>query len=175
MFGRAIVMLVWVAGWNASAANLEIDVTLSPAGSYKAQTKQIQGMAYKTADGVETSDVQIDLRTLTTGIGLRDQHTRERLLVSKFPEAKLIKARGKNGKGTATIEVKGMKLDVAGTYTVDGKTLKAQFPVKLSDLKIEKVRYMGIGVKDIVVVNIELPVGDAPTRAAANTSNKAKK
>jgi hypothetical protein len=52
----------------------------------------------------------------------------------------------------------GETKDFAGTYDVDGSTLKAQFPVKLSELKITDVRYMGVGVKDEVVIHVELPI-----------------
>ncbi|MBX3020230.1 MAG: YceI family protein [Bdellovibrionales bacterium] len=164
-----ILWTVLCCGSYSFAANVEIDVTLSPAGSYKATTKKVTGSAWKTADGgVAAENVAIDMRTLSTGIGLRDKHTKEHLMVGKFPQAKLVKASGKDGKGTATIEIKGMKVDVAGTYKVDGNTLHAEFPMQLSNLEIKDVRYMGVGVKDTVKVHLEIPLTDAPQRAAAS-------
>src|SRR5262245_1631040 len=128
------LMAILASGSMAFAANVEIDVTLSPAGSYKAVTKNVSGTAYKTSDGgVAAENVMIDLRTITTGVGLRDKHTKEHLLVSKHPQAKLVKASGKEGKGTATIEVRGKKINVSGTYKIEGKNLKAEFPVNMSE------------------------------------------
>ncbi len=102
--------------------------------------------------------MSIDLRTITTGLTLRDKHTKERLRVDQYPSAKLVKAVGKDGQGEATIMVSGKTLEVKGTYKVDGQNLRAEFPMKLSQLDITGVRYMNVGVKDDVVVRIELPI-----------------
>ncbi len=138
--------------------SLEIDVNLSPAGSYKAKTTNVEGSAQKTDAGVSAEGIIVDLDTLKTGIGLRDKHTKDRLLTSKYPKAKLVKATGKDGKGEGLIEVRGKKQKVQGTYKVEGETLKAEFPMKLSDLDIKDVRYMGVGVKDTVVVHVTVPL-----------------
>lgn len=138
--------------------SLAIDVTLSPAGSFKIETGKVTGFAYKNGESIEARNVTIDLRTIATGVSLRDKHTKDRLMVSQFPEAKLVSASGKDGKGQAVIELKGKKQKVEGTYIVSGNKVKAKFPMKLADLSIKDVRYMGIGVKDTVMVNIELPL-----------------
>jgi hypothetical protein len=143
----------------AFASSFAADVKLSPAGSFKAQTKKVEGFAYKTSDGgVAAENVMIDLRTITTGVSLRDKHTKEHLLVQKYPEAKLIKASGKGGKGKATIQIRGKTREVSGTYKVSGDHLTAEFPMNLTDIDIKDVRYMGIGVKDLVNVTIEVPL-----------------
>ncbi len=155
-----------------ASGSLEIDVTLSPAGSYKAKTSAVEGKAHKTADGVAAENITADLSTLKTGIGLRDKHTKEHLLASKYPKAKLISASGKNGKGEATIEVRGKKQKVKGTYTIDGDKLKAEFPMNLPDLDIKDVRYMGVGVKDTVVVHVTVPLEAEGKRATASKKKK---
>lgn len=172
-FTAAITFLVLTVGSTSFAAGVDIDVTLSPAGSYKATTKKVSGTAYKTADGgVAAEGITVDLRTITTGIGLRDKHTKEHLLVQKHPEAKLVKATGKDGKGTAEIEIRGKKITVAGTYKVDGNNLKAEFPVQLSSLDINDVRYMGVGVKDTVTVHVDVPLAAAPAKRAGAAAKK---
>lgn len=145
-----------------------VDVKLSPAGSFKAETSKVQGHAYKKGNGVAAENVLIDLKSIKTGIGLRDKHTKERLMVDKFPHAKLIKAEGQGGKGTATIEIKGIKQEVSGTYKIQGNMLQASFPVNLSNLDIKDVRYMGVGVKETVMINVNLPLQDGPKRATAS-------
>lgn len=143
---------------SAQNAGVVVDVKLSPAGSFKAETSKVKGSAVKTADGVKAENVEVDIQSIKTGIDVRDKHLKQRLLVDKFPTAKLIKAEGKDGKGTATVEVKGMKKDVTGTYKVEGDTLIASFKMSLSDLEIKDARYMGVGAKDEVIVNITLPI-----------------
>ena len=166
---KGVLALLFAASLTANAdGKLEIGVKLSPAGSFKAETAKVQGHAYKTADGVAADDVVIDLRSLKTGIGLRDKHTKEHLLVQKYPEAKLVKATGKDGKGSAIIEIRGKKQKVEGTYKIEGNMLKAQFPMNLPDLDITDVKYMGVGVKDTVMVNLELPIKDGASRSTAS-------
>ncbi len=140
------------------AQSLEIDVRLSPAGSFKAVTKKVKGAAKVTGGQATADEVLVDLRALSTGIGLRDKHLKDRLLVDKHPIAKLVKAQGQGGKGTATLEIKGQKQEVKGTYEVKGKNLHAEFKMKMSDLGINDVRYMGIGAKDEVTVSVVLPL-----------------
>lgn len=142
----------------ANASSADIEVALSPAGHFTAQTQKVQGSAYKTADGVAAENITVDIGSLSTGIGLRDKHLKERLEYKKFPQAKLVKAIGKNGQGKANLQVKGKSVQVSGTYTVSGNTLKAEFPMSLSALEIKDVKYMGIGAKDQIIVKISVPL-----------------
>lgn len=154
---KSILMIMLFCTESVFAQSLEIDVKLSPAGSFQATTKKVKGAAQVSGNQATAEGVLVDLRSLTTGISLRDKHLKERLGVDKHPMAKLIKAEGKGGKGTATLEIKGQKLNVSGTYEVSGGRLKAQFKMKMSDLGINDVRYMGVGAKDEVTVSIEVP------------------
>jgi hypothetical protein len=167
----AYIFSATLIGSTAFANSVQIDVALSPAGSFKAETRKVTGSAHRTADGIEAEGVVIDMKSLTTGISLRDKHTKEHLLVDKYPQAKLVKATGRNGKGKATIEVRGKTQEVAGTYTIEGNMLKAEFPMKLSDLDIQGVRYMAVGVKDEVKVHIELPLSQG-RRGTASVKRK---
>ena len=90
-------------------------------------------------------------------MGLRDKHTQEHLQTDKFPEAILVKGEGENGKGTGTIRIHGIEKSVEGTYKVAGNTITATFPIKLSDFGIDKIKYMGVGVKDDAVINVTVP------------------
>lgn len=159
----------------AHAKDLEIAVTLSPAGSYVARAKVTSGSWYQTPDGgVAAKDVTVDLKSLNTGITLRDKHTKERLKVSEHPEAKLQKASGKDGQGTATLALRGQTLDVKGTYEIIDNKLVAKFPVNIKELGINDAKYMGVGVKDVVNVTLEIPKGAAPAGEGGAAPAKAK-
>lgn len=155
-----IVFSLLILSSAVSVASVKIDVTLSPAGSFVAQTKNVTGYAYKTSAGVAAENIEVDINSLKTGIELRDKHLKERLLVSKFPKAILTKAVGKNGKGKANIEIKGIKKIYSGKYEIEGSKLKATFEIQLPDLKIEDVNYMGVGVDDKITVQITVPLKD---------------
>lgn len=143
---------------NAQNTGAVIDVKLSPAGSFKAETAKVKGHATKSGDTVTAENIEVDINSIKTGVDLRDKHLKERLLSDKYPVAKLIKAEGKGGKGKATVEVKGIKKEVTGTYKVSGNTLQAQFKMSMTDLEIKDTKYMGVGAKDEVMVTITVPI-----------------
>lgn len=142
----------------AQASDVKVDVTLSPAGSFVAETTKVKGSAYQTPNGIAARDIEVDLNSLSTGIGLRDKHLKNHLQVSKYPIAKLSAAIGKNGQGKALIEIKGVKKQVAGTYSINGHQLNAEFKVHLPDLGLTDMSYMGVGVDDDVTIHVTLPI-----------------
>jgi polyisoprenoid-binding protein YceI len=144
----------------AIASEVKVDVTLNPAGSFVAQTTKVKGFAYKTAKGIAAKNIEVDLKSITTGVGLRDKHLKKRLDVAKFPTAKLSVAQGKDGKGQAIVEIKGMKKKVSGTYKIEGSNLNAEFKMHLPDLDIKDINYMGVGVDDDVTVHVLIPIAN---------------
>jgi polyisoprenoid-binding protein YceI len=117
----------------------------------------------------------VDLRTLDTGIGLRNEHLRENYLevdkAPRFDTATLseIDLDGLNpdapeGKGTFTgvLTLHGVTQRVDGAVDVRqtgaGLRVKASFPVELPAYGIRKPRYLGIGVKDTVQVEVAFAV-----------------
>lgn len=138
----------------------KIGFKLSPTGSFTATTKTINGTAKKNADGsVEASKIEIPLDTLDTGIALRNEHMREKHLeTKKYPNAIVTEAKGKDGKGTAMLEVHGVKKPISGTYEIDGKELVVKFPVNVGDFNVGKIRYMGVGVKEEAQVEARIPM-----------------
>lgn len=138
----------------------KIAFKLSPTGSFTATTKTINGTAKKNKDGsVEASKIEIPLDSLDTGIALRNEHMKTKHLeTSKYPNAIITEAKGKDGKGTAMLEVHGVKKPITGTYKIDGSDLVVNFPVNVSDFNVGKIRYMGVGVKEEAVVDAHIPI-----------------
>ena len=170
-----LLMTLVVTGFlsiNAKAQSVAIDVTLKPAGSFTAKTSKVKGVAYQSGDTVTAENILVDLRSIDTGIALRDKHTKERMMVDKYPVAKLVKATGKGGKGKATLQIKGTTQEVDGTYKIEGGNLVAQFKMLASKIDITGVKYMGVGVSDEVTVNVTVPVkeGVAPTASTAKAN-----
>lgn len=143
---------------GAMAQSVVLDVVLNPMGDFKGKTSEIKGEAIVKGDEVLAENIVVNLKNLKTGVELRDKHTQKHLETSKFPEAVLISAKGKGGKGTGKIKIRGIEKDISGIYKVDGKVLKAKFKLKLSDFGIEDINYMGVGVEDEVTLNVTLPV-----------------
>lgn len=143
---------------TAFAQQATVDVSLRPAGSFKATTSDIKGFAVQKGDKVEASNIAVALKNLKTGISLRDEHTRKHLEVSKHPEAVLVSATGQGGRGEGIVRIKGIEKKVSGTYKIEGNNLNASFPVKFSDFNITGIKYMGVGVDDNGMINVSVPL-----------------
>ncbi|MFZ3231310.1 MAG: YceI family protein [Pseudobdellovibrio sp.] len=146
----------------ADQKNLKVYVTLFPAGDFIAETNDITGAAELVSPTeVKAKDIKINLKSLKTGMETRDDHAKNKYLeVQKFPEAILISAIGKNGKGAGVLKIHGKETKVDGTYTLvdNNKFLKAVFKTKLSSFDIKEINYKGIGVDDEIKVEITVPV-----------------
>lgn len=135
-----------------------VDVVLHPAGSFKAKSAEVKGSVKKVGDKFVAENISVGLKNITTQISLRDKHTKKYLEVEKFPEAVLVSGEGKGGKGTGVIRIKGIEKPIQGTYEVKATTFTATFPLKLSDFKIEGIKYMGVGVDDKVTLHVSVPI-----------------
>ncbi len=151
-----LVLLFAVQAFAESEA--VVDVVLTPAGSFKAKTGQVTGFAEKNGDAVSAKNILVDLKSLKTGISVRDEHTLKYLEAEKFPQAVLVSATGKNGQGEGLLKIKNIEKKVSGKYEIKGSELIAEFPVKLSEFEIKGIRYMGVGVKDEVKLHIVVPL-----------------
>jgi polyisoprenoid-binding protein YceI len=124
-------------------------------------------------NNVLKGQVQFDLETLQTHLALRDRHMKEKYLQTKeHPTATLTDVKitlpdgwGKTVKEatavpfTADLDLHGVKKAITGTVdlkSADQKVqLKAQFPVKLSEYKIDIPSFMGVTVAEDVKVFVD--------------------
>ncbi|BEV68920.1 YceI family protein [Bdellovibrio bacteriovorus] len=156
-FVAALIVTMGVST-AAMAQSVVMDVVLNPMGDFKGKTSDVKGQAVVNGDEVSAENIVVNLKSLKTGVELRDKHTQKHLETEKFPEAVLLSAKGKGGKGTGKIKIRGVEKDISGVYKVEGKTLKAKFKLKLSDFGIEDINYMGVGVEDEVTLAVTVPV-----------------
>lgn len=154
----AVLFITLGLSFNAFAQSATVDVVLNPMGDFKAKTSDVKGFATVTGDEVSAKDIVVNLKSLKTGVELRDKHTQKHLDTTKFPEAVLISATGKGGKGTGKIKIRGKEQDITGTYKIVGKTLNAEFKLNLPDFDIKDINYMGVGVEDEITLHVSVPV-----------------
>lgn len=131
---------------------------------------KIKGKGDKLTGDLNVMDKKISgilkfgLDSLKTGIGLRDEHTKEKYLeVAKFPEATLtikdqeLPEPGKSGKISGELNLHGVQKNIETFIEVkDANKAQGQFELNLSDFKIEIPKYMGVTVADTVKVTVEL-------------------
>lgn len=143
------------------AQQVSAEVVLSPMGNFKVVFSEVKGRAVINKDEVFIENTIVNLKSLKTGLELRDKHTLKHLEVDKNPEAILVKATGKGGTGKGVLKFMGTEKEISGKYSLDGDLLKAEFTLKLSDFGISDVNYMGVGVEDDVVIKVNLPATHA--------------
>lgn len=155
-----LTLLITCMPYSALANGSAVaDVSLTPAGDFKAKTEDVEGFAILKGDTVTAENIVVNLKNLKTGLALRDKHAREKYLeVNKYPEITLVKAIGKGGKGKGRIKYRGVEKEVQGTYSIKENSLIANFPMKLSQFNISGIKYMGVGVDDEIKVNVVLPL-----------------
>jgi polyisoprenoid-binding protein YceI len=157
--------------WQAADGDIAVLCPLTVGGSFEAKTSAIAGRLAidQSQPGALSGELQVDLQTLDTGIGLRNTHLREKYLeIGKgegFDRAVLSEIvvsgadlAGGSGKGTfkGVLALHGTRKPVSGEVrlTPAGGHVKvdATFPVQLPDFAIPEPRYLGVGVRDQVQV-----------------------
>jgi polyisoprenoid-binding protein YceI len=169
--------------WQVGQGNVRVICPLTIGGSFEAKTVALRGSVISGANGSQTLDgsLAVDLRTLDTGIGLRNEHLREKYLeVDKgigFETATLsaihltgLSPVAPEGKGSFTgrLTVHGVTKTVTGAVDVrraiERLRVKASFRLDLSDYGIPEPRYLGIGVTNTVQVEVNFDVSTLGTR-----------
>jgi len=132
---------------------LNATVRLTPAGSFQVKTDKISGKVSKKDGGYTSDKLWVKVKSLKTGIDLRDKHLKERLNYKTNSKIEVTKMSAKNGKGKALFEMNGIKKPISFTYTAKETALTASFKINLQDFKVKDLKYMGVGAKDIVEIN----------------------
>jgi polyisoprenoid-binding protein YceI len=161
------------ASWRVGQGEVSVKCPMTVGGSFDATTSALTGMLTTSTarpSGFDGS-LAVDLRTIDTGIALRNDHLKEKYLeVDKgagYEQAVLsdVVLQGLNadlptGKGSfsGSLMLHGVKKTVTGPAEIrqagPGWRVRASFPVNLPDYNIDKPRYLGVGVKDTVQVSV---------------------
>lgn len=174
LIASASVALAQAPGWRVSEGEVAVRCPLTVGGSFQATTRDVTGqLAPDPAQpGRLTGELSVDLRTLDTGIGLRNRHMRDNYLEvgrgDGFERAVLSDITLAGGDAatfagattfTGTLLVHGTRKPVTGRVTLaragDDVRVEAAFPVRLPDFAVPKPRYLGVGVGDEVQVKVK--------------------
>jgi polyisoprenoid-binding protein YceI len=163
-------------------ASVTVKCPLTVGGGFEAATEALSGEVAvdPRKNGAVDGTLIVDLRTLQTGINLRDSHMRENYLeVQKgegFSNAKLsriqldgIDSTHPVGKGRfrGMLLLHGEEREVTGTAEISRAgsrfQVNAVFPVKVSDFNIASPTYLGVGVKNEVKVAVNFQAANKHT------------
>lgn len=138
------------------AASVKVDVQLSPAGSFEIKAPRVRGQVVREGGALKASQLRVAVSSLNSGIELRDEHMKEKLKMSEHPQIVVLNAQGQGGKGTAEIEIAGVKKPIQFTYQEKGRTAEVRFKLSLKDFGIAGISYMGVGVQDTINIVAEV-------------------
>ncbi|MEO8077898.1 MAG: YceI family protein [Acidobacteriota bacterium] len=177
VLGLAGATVVAANTWRVEQGDVHVICPMTVGGSFDAKTTALSGSVTANASGSPSLDgsLAVDLRTLDTGISLRNEHLRENYLeVDKGPgfdtatlseiDLKGFSPDAPEGRGSfaGLLALHGVTKTVTGAVDVrrvgGGLHVTASFPVNLPDYSIRKPRYLGVGVKDIVQVEVAFSV-----------------
>lgn len=153
LFKASWLFAFGLASTASAKQGVVVKVSLFPIGNFDMESDQIEGKGVKTGSSYAAKELKVPLSSLKTGISLRDEHMREKLLEKEHPAIIVRDIVASDGKGTATLTVKGITQPIKFTYKDAGDgTAEATFPVNLPDYKIEGISFKGVGVEDEVQV-----------------------
>lgn len=121
-------------------------------------------------NGLISGEIEFELKSLKTGIDLRDEHLKNKYLeVDKFPTAKVTISSLKlpvkindSFKFSGVLNLHGVSQPIEGSAEVSGAAsaqfIKSEFKINLSQFKIDIPSFKGITVAEEVLVKIETPV-----------------
>lgn len=144
--------------FKAHAGRVEAAVVVNPVGDFTAEFKDIDGFAYVDGNGFKADAFTIPWSKVSTGMSVRDKHTKDYFHADKYPNIEIVQAIGKAGKGAAKLKMNGAEQVVKGTYTKDGNNIVAEFPVILSKFNVNNINFKGAGVQDEVKVKVTVPI-----------------
>lgn len=156
--------------WRIGSGDVKVVCPLTVGGSFEARTGALTGSVTPGPDGYGGS-LQVDLRTLDTGIGLRNSHMRDRYLEvhrgEDFAQAVLSDLRlsqpevaSTGGRTTfrASLLVHGVRREIEGVADLSRRgadvRVQASFPLTLTEFEIPSPRYLGVGVRDRITVHV---------------------
>jgi polyisoprenoid-binding protein YceI len=153
-----VVLAVALMSFIALAeTQVTLYITLTPAGSFNAVNKKVKGNLIKKDGAFTTDKLSLNIENFKTGIDLRDEHLWKHLQASKQPKATLTDLKATAGKGTANLEVAGVKKPINLVYAEKGTEVVAKFQVKASDFALPAAQYLGVGVDDLIKVEAIIP------------------
>jgi len=156
---------------DKSASNVVKFISDAPIENFEGVTSNIDGyLIHRSNDVTATSSLyfEVDLRTLDTGIGLRNRQMRDDYLhTDKFPMAKftgrIVSASeagvGHNVTVRGVMDIHGVKkpMEITGSLAPSGSRLRlrSSFEVKLGDHDIEIPRFMFLKIDETMKLELD--------------------
>ena len=160
--------------WSVAAGDVRVRCRMTVGGSFDAVTSDVSGTLRRETSrtGSYTGELRVDLSTLDTGIGLRNDHLRSSYLeIDRGPAFRHAVLSGlvldeppPAGSGrhetefSGTLTLHGVQRVVEGEAELRRRNgqvqVEAAFSLRLDAFDIPPPRYLGIGVRDTVEIAV---------------------
>jgi polyisoprenoid-binding protein YceI len=157
--------------YRITGAGVSVICPLTVGGSFEARTSGMAGdLVLADVSGVVNGAVQVDLATLQTGIGLRDRHMKDKYLeigrgdtftTVRLEEIRLERAEEGSVPFHGKLNLHGEQHMISGMADLQRQQqngavrVHAHFPISLTAFGIQSPRYLGVGVRDEVQVQVQ--------------------
>ena len=160
--------------WSVAAGDVRVRCRMTVGGSFDAVTSDVSGTVRRETSqtGSYTGELRVDLSTLDTGIGLRNDHLRSGYLeLDRSPLFRHAVLSGLvldepppagNGRHetefSGTLTLHGVQRVIEGEVELRRRNgqvqVEAEFSLSLDAFDIPPPRYLGIGVRDTVEITV---------------------
>jgi polyisoprenoid-binding protein YceI len=162
--------------FRITTAVVTVMCPLTVGGSFEARTNAFVGdLSLADTSGAISGTVQVDLATLQTGIGLRDRHMKDKYLeigrgdtftTAKLDEVHIERAEEGSMPFHGRLTLHGEQHPISGMADLQGQrggrvSVRARFPISLNAFGIQPPRYLGVGVRDEVQVQVQFTAASA--------------
>ena len=142
-----------------TAKELSISVDLSPAGSFEINTGKVRGKIISKSGTLHAKKISVSVKKFTTGLELRDKHLKEKLQYKGIgKKISLENIVGKNGVAQGVLHILKKKIKVKFKYKFVNNYVKGSFPLSLKKVGLVGINYLGVGVKDKVIIKFNMKV-----------------
>lgn len=164
---------------NQSKSSVEFLCIGNPSAlKIKGEKAKVQGLVFNT-ENILGAKLKVDLNEFVTGIDMRDEHMKEKYFETNKPENRYAtleiinlnipesfwkKNEEFKGEFKGKLTLHNVVKDISGKITFSPYKKGAEvitvsnFPIKLSDYKIEVPSFVGITVAEDVNVEVKLPL-----------------
>lgn|GEM_PF-845210 len=136
--------------------SITVLVKLSPAGSFKAKSEKLKGTVIRDGANFTSEKLSVTIDTFKTGINLRDEHFWKYLKHPSIQKINLSDLKATGGRGTAILEVNGVKKPVEITYKEEGGRVSANIKTSAKLFNLPPEKYLGISVLDEVSIETQV-------------------
>ena len=154
-----LALLIPAFSWGQNLVSVR--ATMIPnTGSFTAKSVKLKGRLLKEGSSFTADRLSVFVNSFETENNLRDRHFAEYVGGgAKLPHRRidLTELKASEGKGVGNLIVNGVSRPVEISYTEKENFIEANFSVKASDFKLPRANYLGVGLEDLVKIQVQYP------------------